>query len=135
MSSKRFAKVPLRRLTWAQWKVCDAFDATKYTTVYASIYAPRWETPFASLLIRITNGAGSVFVRFASVADAQQFVVIPEVYVERFEDAMARANTIADEITEAMQLAMHKRQLAQGAQIVRTDTGEVIAEAERIINI
>lgn len=121
------------RLTWAKWRVYDPFDRERYTTFYVSVYEPSWEFPFASLLIRVTSGKGSMFHRFASVDDFMDVYVVPEVYVNRLREAMWKAEEIADGVNEDMKLAMNRRQLAKGGQIVRTDTGEILAEAERII--
>jgi len=132
MSSYR--KQPQRRLTWAEWKTIDPFDQTKYTTFYLSVYEPTWERPYASILLRMSNGSGSAFCRFATIEALNQVFVMPCSFQERVETAMRKANLIADDISNDMRLAMNRRQLAQGGQIIRTDTGEILAEAERIIN-
>lgn len=128
-----YKKQLLRRLTWAEWKTYDPFDREKYTTFYLSVYEPTWERPYPSILLRMSNGSGSVFCRFATLEALEAVFVLPGGYGDRVRVAIGKANKIADEITAAMKMAMHKRQLAQGAQIIRTDTGEILAEAERIV--
>lgn len=122
------------RITWAKWRVFDPFDRERYMTFYVSVYEPTWEMPYASLLIRATSGNGSMFHRFASVDDLLKVYVVPEGYVERLREAIIKAEKIADDIHKDMRLAMNRRQLAKGGQIVRTDTGEILAEAERILS-
>jgi len=82
----------------------------------------------------MSNGSGSAFCRFASLESLKQVFVMPSSFQERVETAIKKANLIADDISNDMRLAMNRRQLAQGGQIIRTDTGEILAEAERIVN-
>ena len=58
---------------------------------------------------------------------------LPESARERLSLALVEANHEADRIEQDYKLIFAKRQLAPGGSIVRTDTGEIIAEAERIV--
>ena len=129
MSSRSFP----RRLTWCQWVVTDPYNHERYTTFYASVYAPTWERLYPSILLRITSGTGSAFFRASSVEALQRIIVIPTEYVGRLESAIVEAIRLADGIERDMRLAMERRKLPQGAGLARTDTGEIVAEAERIV--
>ncbi len=132
MSSKDRRFRHLRRITWASWKLTDAFDGGKYSTFYVSVYEPTWERPFANILFRITNGGGSVFMRFMSVDDLREKFVIPECYIERLEDAMVSAGEMADRIEGDMRLALKIKGL-KGQTVTVTPEGDLIAEVERVL--
>jgi len=133
MSSRNYKKVNLKRLTWCQWRITDPYDTSKYTRVYLSVYEPTWERPYASLLCKFANGGGEIFFRFACLDDAIQVIVIPGEYMERLATSLAIANQQADQIESDMRLAIERRNLSPGARLVRTDTGEIVAEAERYL--
>lgn len=134
MSTNYYHPKPhLRRLTWCKWERKDSYDKEKYTTFHISIYSPTWERPYVTLLISISNGGGRVFFRAASVADLQSVLIVPGHYLERLMEAEQEALRIADQVGRDMRLALQARNLAPGSCVVRTDTGEIIAEAERIL--
>jgi CHASE3 domain sensor protein len=81
----------------------------------------------------IVNGGGRTFLRFASLLDLYKIFVIPEEYRERLSKGYEQAITESREIRAKQQALYKMSNLQPGSQVVRTDTGEVIAEAERII--
>ena len=72
-------------------------------------------------------------MRCRSLVEARQRVVIPEAGLERLELALTKAHIILADIQRDLRLIADARTLPPGASIVRTDTGEVIAQAERIL--
>ena len=53
--------------------------------------------------------------------------------IERLELAITRAGIILVSLLKDLKIIDHAHSLPEGYQLVRTDTGEAIAEAERII--
>ena len=122
-----------KRLTWYRWEWRDPYRKELWTAATVSVYEPTYEMPFVSFLISIANGGGRVLMRCCSLAEAQSRVVIPDKAIERLSLAETRARIILDDIKRDLRAIADIRSLSPGSQIVRTDTGEVIAEAERIL--
>jgi len=122
----------LKVITWARWTVSDPFSPEFYTIFTASILKPSWEFPIACASMSIRKGRNKVFLRMPYEALRDTFV-IPDVYISRLAVAYHEAEMQAHNIIE-QQKAYHKMSgLAPGSSIVRTDTGEIIAEAQRIL--
>lgn len=123
----------LQVITWCRWKLPDPYTKENFTLFTASVLKPSFEFPLASVSMSIVKGRYKVFLRLPSLKDLSGVFVIPEEYQERlrkaYQQALAEAETI-----QKHQKALYKMQgLAPGSNVVRTDTGEVIAEAERIL--
>ena len=123
----------LKVITWCRWKVADPYTKENFTLFTASVLKPSFEFPIASVAMSIVKGRYKVFLRLPSVKVMAGVFVIPKEYRERltksYEQALAEAETI-----QKHQKTLYKMQgLAPGSHVVRTDTGEIIAEAERII--
>lgn len=124
----------LKVITWARWKIIDPIDNRFYTTFTVSVLKPSSEYPITSVAMSIVTSTGRLFMRFASLDALQQVFVVPSEYRQRLMDGCVTARQQAQVIIE-QQKTMHRlADLAPGAQVIRTDTGEVIAEAERILN-
>jgi len=122
-----------KRLTWYRWEWRDPYRKELWTACTVSVYEPTYEMPFVSVLISIANGGGRVLMRCASVMEAKHRVGIPEEGMERLELAVTRAEIILTDIKRDLRAIADIRSMAPGSQIVRTDTGEVIAEGEQAI--
>jgi len=79
----------------------------------------------------IVNGGGRVFIRFASLTDLFKAFVVPAEYIDRLKTAYAQAILDANQIQEQQKVLHKMSNLTPGSQVVRTDTGEIIAEIER----
>ena len=123
----------LKVITWARWKVVSLLDAKYYTVFTISVFKPSWEFPVACVAMSQRSGISKSFMRFPTLESLQEVFVIPEVYKDRLMEGYAQAVREAREI-QAKQKALWKMSdMAPGTHVIRTDTGEIIAEAERII--
>jgi len=121
-----------KSLTWASWKAYDQTDPEHFTIFTAFILKPSWEYPIASAAMTIRRGTKKILLRM-SYKSLDELFKIPKEYKERLDHAYRQSLTQSRDIIE-QQKAYHKMAgLAPGSQIVRTDTGEIIAEAERIL--
>ncbi len=84
-------------------------------------------------MMSISNAKSKVFIRFASLQALIGVFVVPGEYLERLKDSYNIALREADNLQFQLKTVMKMGDIAPGGQIVRTDTGEVIAEAERIL--
>lgn len=122
----------LHVITWARWKVTDPFSDKYYSIFTASILKPTWQYPIACATMAISKGRQKVFMRLPYEALKEVFV-IPQEYQERLEEGYQQAQTEALEIQKQQKALWKMSNLANGSHVVRTDTGEIIAEAERIM--
>jgi hypothetical protein len=81
----------------------------------------------------VSNANGRLLMRYLSIESLQERFVIPEHYITRLVDGFKLASIEADKIQTQFKTMMKISNLSPGTQLVRTDTGEVVAEAERII--
>ncbi len=123
----------LKVITWARWKVVSKLDAKYYTVFTISVFKPSWEFPIACVAMSQRNGISKSFMRFLTPEDLQEVFVIPKVYKERLIEGYAQAVLEAREIQTKQKALWKMSDLQPGSHVVRTDTGEIIAEAERIL--
>lgn len=122
----------LQVITWARWNVNDPLEPEYYTVFTASILKPSWEYPFPCASMAIRKGKNKLFMRMSYQALINTFR-IPVEYLDRLNSGYREALNLATSIQEK-QRQLHKlNSLPPGTQLVRTDTGEIIAEAERIL--
>ena len=122
-----------KRLAWHRWEIKDGFDQSKWTAFTISVFAPSYEHPYASVLVSIANGGGRVLMRLRTVSDAQSLFAIPGEIIDRLNRAVEQGEIEAQAIERDMRLALERRNLPAGTGLARTDTGQIVAEAERII--
>jgi len=120
-------------ITWARWKFYDSYDKRYFTTFTASVLKPSFEYPVASVTMSVVNAAGRVFMRFATIENLRSLFIIPNEYAERLEEAYRKAIFEAQTIQDKQKALYKMSGLLPGSKIVRTDTGEIIAEAEDIL--
>ena len=120
-------------ITWARWKFYDSYDKRYFTTFTASVLRPSFEYPVASVMMSVVNAGGRVFMRFATLENLRNLFIIPEEYAERLEVAYRKAIFEAGIIQDKQKALYKMNDLSPGSKVVRTDTGEIIAEAEDII--
>ena len=125
----------LRVLTWARWKVQDSYSPEHFTVFTASVLKPSFEFPVACVAMSIVKGNYKIFLRMPSLEEMVSVFVIPEEYKERLREGYERALVQAGKIEEHQKALYKMSNLAPGSQVVRTDTGEIIAEAEKIIGL
>jgi len=85
------------------------------------------------VLISIANGGGRVLMRCANLEEAKSRVVIPEEGWERLELALTKAQGILEVIQRDLRILSGLQTMAPGSSLVRTDTGEVVAEVEKLL--
>lgn len=124
----------LKAITWGRWKSYDPYDSRYFTVFTVSVLRPSFEFPVACVSLAVSNGGGKVFQRFASLTDLRKIIVVPVEYIERLTEGYAQALQEARKITDKQQSLYKMNNLEPGSQVVRTDTGEIIAEAEKILD-
>ena len=123
----------LQKLTWFERKIKDPYNPEAYAALELFVPKPTRDHPYPCILVSIRNGHDKLFFRVANVEEYLKAVSISRFTRAKLKNGLISANIEADEIEKDMRLIMQRRRLPEGARIVRTDTGEVIAEAERII--
>ncbi len=123
----------LKRLSWYRREVRDPYQPQYYTAITCSVYAPTMERPYASVLISIANAGGRVLLRVTDIEAAQRVIWLPLEAIGRLTAAVIKANEQADQVEQDMRVIFERRRLPAGAGLARTDTGEIVAEAERIL--
>ena len=123
----------LIKLAYFKKQIADPYNANFYTVIEVFVPKPTAEKPYPCLLVAIRNGHQKLFFRVASIKELHSTFSIPKSAKLRLAMALVEANHEADRIEQDYKLLFARRHLAEGGQIVRTDTGEVIAEAERIL--
>ena len=123
----------LRVITWCRWRHSDAFDDRFSVSYTASVLSPSYEYPIPCLSMSVVTAAGRIFVRFATIEALEQLYVVPGEYRDRLIAGYNMGLQQSEQIREHLRMIMHAKGLEPGASIVRTDTGEIIAEAERIM--
>jgi hypothetical protein len=122
-----------KRLAYYRWEDPDPFKKEQWTAWTVSVYAPTYDRPYVSVLLSVANGGGKCLTRYASLEAIKVRVNIPKDGVERLELALTRAIEIERQVRADLLLLDHSHSLPEGGQIIRTDTGQVIAEAEKIL--
>ena len=121
-----------KSITWASWKAVDTFDHNHFTIFTAFILKPSWEYPIASAAMTIRRGTKKILLRM-SYDSLKKLFIIPGEYHERLDDGHLHAVAQMKDIIKQQKVYHKTADLSPGSCIVRTDTGEIIAEAERII--
>ena len=121
------------KLSWVAKKILDVYNPQKYTRVEVFVPKPTMEAPYPCLLVSIRNGHSKLFFRVNDLASYYDFFRLSVEEEARLRVGLERATAEADRLEEDAKLLFQRRHLPEGAQWVRTDTGEVIAEAERIL--
>lgn len=129
------AKLRHNRLTYYRWEWHDPYHSEFWTACTVSIYAPTYEMPFVSVLVSFANGKGRVFMRTKTLDSLPFGIVLPSEGRERLERALTQAQVILNGINDNLRLVMGAQNLEPGARVIRTDTGEVIRQAEEILGL
>lgn len=119
------------RIAYARWEWADPYQSNLWTACTVSVYRPSYDYPHVSVLVAIANGGGKCFMRCKSLAEAQTRVVIPKQYLDRLH--LAETQAISEMVTINDDIRLLREARRPGARIVNTDTGEILADAERII--
>jgi len=122
----------ISNITWCRWKVVD-MDGEHYTVITVSVPKPGYQYPTACLLVSLTSGSRKVMMRFSDIKGLKQVFVVPCEYDERIGVGYGEAVKVADGIQRQLRAVMKMGGLGEGGKVIRTDTGEIIAEAENII--
>ena len=112
----------------------DPYNKGFFTHLEVFVPKPDKDNPLPCILISIRNGHQKLFFRVASIDDITNSFRVPRDARVRLQAALVAANIEADQIEQDARMVFAKRHLAEGGKIVRTDTGEILAEAERIVS-
>ena len=121
-----------KRLSWVRWEWADPYSKDRWSACTVSIYSPTYDRPYVSVLISMANGGGRFLMRTKSLKDAMERVVIPDWGIERLQLAETQAINELEGINRDLRLLYDAKQ--PGAKIINTETGEVLAEAEKILH-
>ena len=121
-----------KSITWASWKTTDSLDPEHFTIFTAFILKPSWEYPVASAAMTIRRGTKKILLRM-SYESLRTLFNVPEEYRERLDAGHRQAIAQMKDIIKQQKVYHKTADLSPGSCIVRTDTGEIIAEAERIM--
>jgi hypothetical protein len=122
-----------KRLAYYRWEDADPVQKDRWTAWTVSVYAPTYDRPYITVLLSMANGGGRCLTRYKSLDAVRARINIPSDGIERLELAITRAGIILVSLLKDLKIIDHAHSLPEGYQLVRTDTGEAIAEAERII--
>ena len=114
-------------------EVHDPYEPQYYTAITVSVYAPTIAKPYTSVLVSFANAGGRVLCRFKDMAALRKIFEFSPEDNQRLGAAVRQGELLADVIDRDWHLIQERRKLPQGTSVVRSDTGEVIAEAEKII--
>jgi len=117
--------------TWR--KIYDPYNSKGYTRLTLLVPKPTTEDPLPCILVSIRNGHSKLFFRVSSIAEYKSAFELATEEEERIQEALIQAHKEADKIVNDMKLLIRKNRLPDGVKWVQTDTGEIIAEAERIL--
>ncbi len=123
-----------RCLSWDRSEYRDPYEPKYYTAISCAVMSPTYDRPWASLLVSVANAGGKTTLRFATLEAAQKYFVLSPHCISKMIPALAEANRMADEIEADLRLSQQRRRLPQGVGLARTDTGEIVSEAERILD-
>jgi len=124
--------VKLNQITWARWRVIDPYNDKYYNVFTVSIPQPSYQYPCAAVLLSIASGKNKVLLRFGSLDELREIFITPDDYRERLELGYRMAIEQRDKIQRHLKTFI-ALETAKGA-VVDTGTGEILAEAERIVN-
>ena len=123
----------IKQITWARWRYQDSNGTKFFTNFTVSIPRPSFEFPAAFAMMSVVGGRGKALIRFTSLEAVRQLFVIPVEYLERLEEGYLTALEEAEKIQTQLKAIMKMRSLRDGDKIVNTGTGEILAEAEQIL--
>jgi len=122
----------MRVLAWWRKVWADPYDGRWYITVSVSIPTPTSEFPVACVLVSFRSSNSRVLCRFTDIVTARKAVVIDEKAIPRLQRAWEEAEKQAQGIQHKLRVMMAASQ--PNSVVVDKSTGEIIAEAERIIS-
>ena len=131
MSNK---KTHIVKLSWVRKKIVDPFNPNAYLNLEIFVPKPTKENPLPCLLVSIRNGHTKLFFRLRDVVDYSKSLSLSRRDKEKLRLGLIQANVEADEIEKDMRLSFARRRLLPGDKIVNTGSGEILAEAERMLN-
>jgi hypothetical protein len=108
-------------------------DNEHYSVFTASVLKPDYEHPVPVVAMSVVKGRDRVFIKFPTLDALHKLFVVPEIYIERLATGWMQAVEEAAIIQKQLKTLMQLSKLAPGSQVVRTDTGEVIAEVESFL--
>jgi len=120
-------------LTIASRKIRDGYAAKSYTWRMVMVPRPSLQAPLPCILITLSNGHKKIMLRVRSLEEYYEAFRLTVEEEEKIRLALAEANREANQIETDMRLLFEKRRMSPGEKWVNPETGEVIAEAERII--
>ena len=123
--------MPKRLLQWlavTSRKIRDAYDTKAYTWRMVLVPKPTFQSPLPGILVSLRNGHKKILLRVKSLEDYDRAFTLTAEEREKIRLALFEANREADRIEDDFRHLAEKRRQSSDA-----DTGEVMAEAERII--
>ncbi len=122
----------IQKLAWVRKKIVDPYNPKAWLDLELFVPKPTRDNPLPCILVSVRNGHSKLFFRLQDVSDFVKGFSLTRRMKERLKLGLVQANAEADEIEKDLRLLMARRK-HPASTLVDTDTGEVIAEAERIL--
>ncbi len=119
------------KLSWFARKIKDYWKSGNYTRLELMVPAPTRDDPIPCILVSIRNGFRKLFFRVPDLATYDEAFKLPQEARDRITNALIEANAQAAQMVEDERLIYLRR---SGIGLVRMDTGEIVSEAERILD-
>lgn len=123
----------IKWLAVASKKVKDAYNPKSYTWRMVLVPKPTAEDPYPCILITLSNGHNKILLRVTDLAEYDNAFNLSQEERSKIAQALSEATIEADRLEEDNRLIYQKRHLPAGAKIVNTGTGEILAEAEKVL--
>ena len=114
-------------------RVRDAYSPKNWTWRMLMVPKPTMESPYPCILVSIRNGHSKLFFRVRDLDAYKQAFLLSSNEEAKIIQALSEAQAEADKLEGDIRLIFEKRRLPEGVGLARTDTGEIVAEAERIV--
>ena len=114
-------------------KLKDCYNPKAYTTLSVLVPRPTQSNPLPCILVSLRNGHSKLFFRVENLEAYYRFFELSQETENKLIESIKEANVEADRLESDARLIFQKRHLPEGAKIIQTDTGEVLAEAEKIL--
>jgi hypothetical protein len=122
----------IKKLTWIKRNIGDGYSDKHYITIYIFVPYPTREYMYSCIFLSVKNNLGKVLIKFKDVESLKKLFMITRREREKLDRALIRATLICKELDQEEKLLYQIKR--KRIKTVDMDTGELISEAERIIN-
>ncbi len=124
----------IAKLTWVAKEFKDFWHPKNYTRLELFVPVPTRENPEPCIIVSIRNGKAKLFFRVTDLAAYSRFWTVHAEGMARIENALKEAWRQSEQYTEDDRLLHRIHSLPPGSRLVEAETGEIVAQAEGILN-